>query len=70
MNTADRIHEQVQQLPPRLQEDVLQFVESLIHKPRQEDAEWALWSLRLAVAGLEHEVWPEYTEEDFKERWQ
>jgi hypothetical protein len=29
-----------------------------------------MWSLRMAAAGLEDEVWPEYTEADFKERWQ
>jgi hypothetical protein len=70
MNTADRIHEQVRQLPQHLQDDVLHFVEFLIRKPQQEDECWAMWSLRMAAAGLEDEVWPEYTEADFKERWQ
>jgi hypothetical protein len=53
-----------------LQDDVLHFVEFLIRKPQQEDECWAMWSLRMAAAGLEDEVWPEYTEADFKERWQ
>ena len=41
MNTADRIHEQVQHLPEPLQKAVLHFVEYLIRKPRREDDEWA-----------------------------
>ena len=69
MSTADRIHEEVQHLPEPLQEEVLHFVEYLIRKPRQEDDEWATWSLQSALRGLEDEVWPEYNDEDFKERW-
>jgi len=70
MSMADRIHEQVQHLPEPLQKEVLHFVEYLIRKPRREDDEWAEWSLQMAVSGLEDEVWPEYTDADFKERWQ
>ena len=70
MNVADRIHEQVQNLPEPLQIEVLHFVEQLICKPRGEDEEWAEWSLQMALSSLEDEVWPEYKSEDFKERWQ
>jgi hypothetical protein len=66
MNVADRIHEHVQHLPEPLQKEVLNFVEYLIRKPQREDDEWAEWSLRMAVSGLEEEIWPEYTDADFK----
>ncbi len=70
MNMADRIHEQVQHLPKRLQEDVLHFIEDLISQAQREDDEWTALSLRMAVTGFEDESWPEYTDADFKERWQ
>ena len=67
---ADRIHEQVRHLPKPLQEEVLHFVEYLVHKPGREDEAWSEWSLQMALAGLEGETWPEYKDADFKERWQ
>ena len=70
MNTADRIHEQVQHLPEPAQQTVLDFVEQLTRRLRQEDHDWAAWSLQAAVWGTEDDIWPEYDEADFKEKWQ
>lgn len=69
MNIADRIHTQVQSLPEPVQREVLDFVEYLSHKLRQEDVQWAALSLASAVQGLEQDVWPEYTEADLTEKW-
>lgn len=69
MRIADQIQEQVQALPERMQEEVLDFVGYLSYKLRQEDRHWSALSLRSALRGMEDEEWPEYTEEDFKERW-
>lgn len=69
MSTVDRIHEQVQHLPESAQQTVLDFVEQLARQLRQEDYDWASWSLQVAVRGMENDVWPEYGEMDFKEKW-
>lgn len=70
MNIADRINEQVQALPERMQEEVLNFVGYLSHKLLQEDRRWSEFSMRSALRGMEDEEWPEYSEEDFKEKWE
>jgi hypothetical protein len=70
MNIADRIHEQVQHLPAPAQQTVLDFVEQLARRLRREDYDWAAWSLQAAMAGTEADIWPEYGEADFKEKWQ
>lgn len=69
MNIADQINEQVQALPERMQEEVLDFVGYLSHKLRQEDRSWSESSIRSALRGMEDEEWPEYSDEDFKEKW-
>ena len=69
MQTADRIHRQVQSLPEPVQREVLDFVEFLAHRLRQEEMRWADLSMRAALRGMEDEVWPEYREEHFKEKW-
>ena len=70
MNTAERIHEQVQHLPEPAQQTVLDFVEQLAQRLRQEDYDWARLSLQAALSGMEEDIWPEYSEADFKEKWQ
>jgi hypothetical protein len=70
MNTVDRIHEQVQHLPEPAQQTVLDFIEQLAQRLRQEDHDWALSSLQAALSGMEDDIWPEYGEADFKEKWQ
>ena len=69
METADRIYNQVKALPEPLRRQVLDFVESLARKLREEDTVWSELSLRAAMRGLKDEAWPEYGEEDFKEKW-
>ena len=69
METAERIYEEVKALPEPLQREVLEFVEHLALKLREEDADWSELSLRAALRGLENEPSPEYGEGDFKEKW-
>ena len=69
MRTVERIAERVGSLPETAQREVLDFVEYLAHKLREEDAGWCALSVEAALRGLEGEVWPDYTEHDLKERW-
>ncbi len=70
MNTVDRIHEQVQHLPESAQQTVLDFIQQLSQRLRQEDCGWGSWSRQAALWGIEGDMWPEYGEVDFKEKWQ
>ena len=70
MKTSDAIHKKVSALPEPLQREVLDFVEYLAGKQERENAEWSAFSLASALRGLEEEPWPEYGDEDFKEKWQ
>ena len=74
MSVTEKINERVQQLPKRTQAEVLDFVEFLLAKAerqqaRQEEQEWSRQSLSLAMRGMEGEEGPEYTAEDFEERF-
>jgi len=74
MNVTEKINERVQQLPKRTQAEVLDFVEYLLTKAerlqaRREEQEWSRQSLSLAMRGMEDEEGPEYTAEDFEERY-
>jgi hypothetical protein len=69
MNTVDRIHEQVQHLPESAQHTVLDFVEQLAQRLRRKDHDWASRSLQAAPRGMENDVWPEYSEMEFNEKW-
>lgn len=69
METVDRIYQKVKALPDPLQREVLEFVERLVLKLRQEDSDWSELSLHAALRGLEDELGPEYSEGDFKEKW-
>jgi len=69
METAERIYEEVKTLPEPLQREVLDFVEHLVLKLREEDADWSELSLRAAMRGMENEPTPEYGDGDFKEKW-
>jgi len=70
MRAAERIYEKVSALPERLQLQLLDLVEHLTSRLREEDTNWSRLSLNTALRGLEEEPWPEYSEEDFKEKWQ
>lgn len=70
MKTADLIYDRAKALPEPIQREVLEFIEYLVQKLRQEDARWSELSLGSALRGLEDDAWPEYNEEDLKEKWQ
>ena len=74
MSVAEKIDERVWQLPERTQAEVLDFVEYLLTKgerrqARHEEQEWSRLSVSLAMRGMEDEDGPEYTSEDFEERF-
>ena len=70
MTVADVIYDKVRGLPELTQHEVLDCVEYLSLKLREEEACWSELSLAAALRGLEEEVWPEYSEEDLKEKWE
>jgi len=59
----------VKLLPEPTQQEVLDFVDYLLQRSRQEDVLWSRLSLRWALRGLEDEEWPEYDAQDLKEKW-
>lgn len=63
----ERIQEKVKLLPEPTQYQVLDFVDYLLHRSRQEDLVWSKLSLRWALRGLEDEEWPEYSMRDIEE---
>lgn len=71
MALTDKIQERIQQLPVPLQAEVLDFIEFLLTKARQEATEddedlWNHMSLSLAMCGMEGEDSPQYTPADLK----
>lgn len=75
MTETEQIADSLQKLPPQLQREVLDFIEFLAQKVAQreaasEESEWMTFSLGQAMAGLEDEDSPAYSEADIKERWQ
>ncbi len=75
MSTVELITTKVQQLPEAFQREVLDFVEFLRTRAEEEDArteelEWSRFSMEQAIRGMEDDEFPEYTEDDLKERWQ
>lgn len=69
MAVAEQIQEKVKLLPQPTQHEVLDFVEYLLHRSRQEDLLWSRLSLRWALRDLEDEEEPEYDAEDLQETW-
>ena len=67
-NTAQLIYDRVKTLPETTQRNVLDFVEYLWQKDRQENALWSSLSVATALRGMEDETWPEYSDRDFKQR--
>lgn len=66
MTIVELIQEKVKLLPKSTQQEVLDFVDYLLQKSRQEDVLWSQLSLRWALRGLEDEAWPEYNAQDLK----
>jgi len=69
MQLAEIVYQKIKSLPEPAQKEVLDFVEYLEQKSRQDDRLWSLMSLESALRGLEPDIWPEYGPEDLKERW-
>jgi hypothetical protein len=69
MAIADLIQDKVNWLSEPTQLEVLDFVDYLLYKSRQEDVLWPKPSLSSAIRGLEDEEWPDYDAQDLKERW-
>ena len=68
MAVLERIQEKVKLLSEPSQYQVLDFVDYLLSRSRQEDVLWSKLSLRWALRGAEDEAWPEYTTQDRVER--
>ena len=69
MAIGDAIRDKMTRLSELGQREVLEFVDYLLHKTREEDIAWSELSVASALRGLEDEEWPEYDETDFTERW-
>ncbi len=69
MTVAKAIQDKVKLLPEPTQKEVLNFVDYLLHKSRQEDVSWSELSVTMALKGLEDEEWPDYGDQDLKEQW-
>ena len=69
MVIADLIHDRVESLPEPAQTAVLDFVDFLLFKFKEEEAVWSQFSLTSALRGLEDEEWPEYGGDELTERW-
>ena len=69
MIVTDQINGKLQKLPLPLQQEVLDFVEFLLHKSDNGVNEWSEFSLAQAMRGLEDDDLPEYTDADLKEKW-
>jgi len=68
MAVVDLIQKKVELLPEPTQQEILDFVDYLLQKARQEDVLWSKLSLRWVLQGLEDEEWPEYDVQALKER--
>jgi len=69
MAIAELIQERMKLLPEPSQREVLDFVDYLLQRSRQEDVLWSKLSLQRALRGLEDEEWPEYDAQGLKEKW-
>jgi len=69
MQVSEKIQRYTEKLPERLQIEILDFVEYLLNKWKQEkdeDAEWTNLSMQMMMRGMEDEPTPEYTRSDLK----
>jgi len=71
MAVADKIYQDVQKLPERLQSEVLDFVEYLLLKVEretwpEEKRAWSDLSLALAMRDMVQEETPDYTTDDLR----
>lgn len=69
MTVLERIQRKIELLPEPTQYQVLDFVDYLLSRSRQEDILWSKLSVRWALRGMEDEEWPEYSTQDMVETW-
>jgi hypothetical protein len=67
MQLPEIVYDKLKSLPEPAQKEVLEFVEFLEQKSRQDERLWSLSSLASALQGLESDVWPVYEAGDLKE---
>ena len=67
MIVTEQINGKLQRLPLPLQEEVLDFVEFLLHKNGDGEQEWSKFSLAQAMRGLENDGMPEYSDADLRD---
>lgn len=70
MQVSEKIQKYTEKLPEQLQGEVLDFVEYLLNKWKQEkdeNIEWTTLSMQMMMRGMEDETAPEYTRADLKE---
>ena len=70
MAVLERIQKKVKLLPEPTQYQVLDFVDYLLSRSRQDDMLWSKLSVRWALRGMEDEEWPEYSTQDMVETWE
>lgn len=72
MATAKDILQELETLPPVLQEEALDFIAYLKVKKTKnsrEIREWNRFSLESALRGMEDDAFPDYQGSDLKELW-
>jgi hypothetical protein len=70
MQVSEKIQKYAEKLPEQMQSEVLDFVEYLLNKWKQEkeeNDEWTTLSMQMMMRGMEDEPTPEYTRADLKE---
>jgi hypothetical protein len=70
MAVLEQIQKKVKLLPEPTQYQVLDFVDYLLSRSRQDDLRWSKLSVRWALRGMEDEEWPEYSIQDMVETWE
>ena len=70
MSTVENLIEKVRTLNPTLQLEALHYVHYLSVRQSGEDVEGSRLSLAMALRGTEDEVWPDYQDADYLEKWQ
>ena len=69
MLVSKKIQKYAEKLPEPLQIEVLDYIEFLLSKMKQEkneDTDWSNLSLAMMMRGVEDEPTPEYTRDDLK----
>jgi hypothetical protein len=74
MTIVEKINSSAKKLPPNYQDEVLDFIEFLLHKTStkpedEEELNWFDFSLANAVRDIDDKAEPLYTKADLKEKW-